>query len=169
MPIVPKTFCTEEGRECTRCHVFYPWDHYKKTKTGYLGRTSICRACNTAHGRTYRAANPLTKQQKARNNARSNAWHWSNRPEVLRRNAERLLRKQYGLSMEDKRALLFSQKNTCPGCEKPLTLEAAVVDHSHVTKKVRGLLHRSCNAAIGVLGDSAESLMIAVKYLQEKK
>jgi len=41
------------------------------------------------------------------------------------------------------------------------------VDHDHRTYRIRGLLHRSCNAALGVFGDTIEGLEKAIKYLKE--
>jgi hypothetical protein len=87
----------------------------------------------------------------------------------LLKNAERALRKQYGMSVEDKKNMLARQEYKCRSCKKPLTFAGSVVDHDHATGKVRGILHRSCNAGIGILGDTPESLMLAVKYLQENK
>lgn len=48
--------------------------------------------------------------------------------------------------------LLKEQGGLCPCCSKPIDMTIkgeAVVDHSHVTGQVRGILHRSCNAALG--------------------
>jgi len=39
-------------------------------------------------------------------------------------------------------------------------------DHCHTTGKFRGVLCRSCNSAIGLLGDTKESLYKAYKYLK---
>lgn len=41
------------------------------------------------------------------------------------------------------------------------------IDHCHDTGEVRGILCRTCNAAIGQLGDSVDMLRSAVKYLEE--
>lgn len=39
------------------------------------------------------------------------------------------------------------------------------VDHDHVTDTVRGLLCRTCNLGLGMLGDSIEKLQLAMDYL----
>ena len=41
------------------------------------------------------------------------------------------------------------------------------VDHCHATQSVRGLLCNECNRAIGMLGDSEQSLRKAWEYLNE--
>lgn len=40
------------------------------------------------------------------------------------------------------------------------------VDHDHETGKVRGVLCHSCNAGIGLLGDSVPILREAIRYLE---
>lgn len=47
---------------------------------------------------------------------------------------------------------LREQGGKCPVCDKPIDMTIkgeAVCDHNHVTGRVRGILHRSCNAALG--------------------
>ena len=40
------------------------------------------------------------------------------------------------------------------------------IDHCHDTGAVRGLLCRSCNLGLGMLGDNISGLQLAVKYLK---
>jgi hypothetical protein len=40
------------------------------------------------------------------------------------------------------------------------------IDHCHETGAVRGLLCRSCNLGLGMLGDNLIGLRFAVKYLE---
>ena len=40
------------------------------------------------------------------------------------------------------------------------------IDHCHETNQVRGLLCRSCNLGLGMLGDNVAGLRFAVKYLE---
>lgn len=44
-----------------------------------------------------------------------------------------------------------------------------VVDHCHQTGKVRGLLCRNCNAAIGLLGDDPKVLRVAAVYIERNR
>jgi len=49
-------------------------------------------------------------------------------------------------------AQLAKQGGNCPLCTLPIDLRekgAACLDHNHQTGEVRGVLHRSCNAALG--------------------
>lgn len=68
----------------------------------------------------------------------------------------------YGLSAEEYQSLLISQDNACAICKQVKKLQ---VDHCHVTGKVRGLLCGPCNRAIGLLGDTYDSVSKAVGYL----
>lgn len=55
---------------------------------------------------------------------------------------------------------------TCGICGKePTGSRRLAIDHDHNTGLVRGLLCHRCNGAIGLLGDSAEAMEAAIKYL----
>lgn len=54
--------------------------------------------------------------------------------------------------------LLQEQGGLCPLCDKPidLTLKGeGVIDHDHDSGRIRGVLHRSCNAAEGKIANAA--------------
>lgn len=57
--------------------------------------------------------------------------------------------------------LLKEQGGVCAVCKQPISLRTAgaksdyCVDHCHVTGLVRGVLHRSCNAALGKMENAA--------------
>lgn len=54
--------------------------------------------------------------------------------------------------------LLKQQNGLCPLCSKPIDLTIkgeGAIDHDHDTGRIRGLLHRSCNAAEGKISNAA--------------
>lgn len=54
--------------------------------------------------------------------------------------------------------LLMEQGGVCPLCGKPIDLKIkgeGVIDHDHDTGRIRGILHRSCNAAEGKISNAA--------------
>lgn len=56
------------------------------------------------------------------------------------------------------RHLKTEQDGLCPLCRKPIDLTIkgeGVVDHDHDTGQIRGVLHRSCNAAEGKIANAA--------------
>ncbi len=64
--------------------------------------------------------------------------------------------------------MLQDQKNSCLICNRELD-QSACVDHCHTTGKVRGLLCRQCNMALGLLKDNIDSLENAINYLKRNK
>ena len=88
------------------------------------------------------------------------------------------IKKKFGISKDDYEKLSIIQNHLCAICFKPEKAKDRkgrgvskflCVDHSHITKKIRGLLYRNCNAGIGNLYDSIEYLESAIKYLKTSK
>lgn len=80
--------------------------------------------------------------------------------------------RKVGCSSELYNKLLESQGGKCGICKavqghksKFGTACRLAVDHSHQTKKVRGLLCNSCNRGLGLFQDSANLLRAAADYL----
>jgi hypothetical protein len=72
--------------------------------------------------------------------------------------------RKYGLTPGQYEALLQSQCGKCALCQQDMGLDVCV-EHDHTTGVVRGLTHRRCNSIMGLAGDNAELLMMAVRYL----
>jgi len=77
------------------------------------------------------------------------------------------LRKMFGITLEDYNRMYGQQKGCCKICNKHSDDEkqALAVDHCHTTGKVRGLLCKDCNRALGMFKDSVTNLQKAIKYL----
>lgn len=81
-------------------------------------------------------------------------------------------RKYYGITLDDYMRMLKQQDGKCAICRGPGFLmrqshkELLMVDHSHDTGQVRGLLCHNCNRALGLLHDSTDNLMRAIEYLE---
>lgn len=85
---------------------------------------------------------------------------------------ETYLQRTYGISVEDYQKMLVEQEHKCAVCggegfimNNQYHKMKLVVDHDHVTGRVRGLLCHNCNRALGLLQDSIESLDKAKAYL----
>lgn len=62
-----------------------------------------------------------------------------------------------------------NQQGLCGICQHRLRsrrYKAFCVDHCHETGRVRGLLCHNCNRAIGMLQDSVENLLRAIKWIK---
>lgn len=101
------------------------------------------------------------KKNRIAANKASNNWQKANPIKVKEWNY-----KKYGLTYKTYLELFEKQNGVCALCGRPPSEKLLVVDHDHKTNKVRGLLHRSCNAALGILGDSIEGIEIALSYLK---
>ena len=92
------------------------------------------------------------------------------------------LRKRYGITMADRNNMLNEQDHCCKVCDTPVVFtkikgtgtdrnngdsRRAVVDHCHVSGKVRGVLCHNCNVSLGLINDDQEILTSMLNYLQE--
>lgn len=106
-------------------------------------RRKICRECTNARVRAVRSVDPT----------------WPER----RRNI--VLRNKYGIEPVDYDRMLDKQGGACAICRRAVEYNLHV-DHCHDSLKVRGLLCRPCNTAIGLLDDNTTYLRQAIDYLE---
>lgn len=115
-------------------------------------RDSLCKACHSARGKAYHAANA----EKIR--ARVRKWREDNPEWALALHREGHLRRNFGLTSDDYNAMLEEQNGVCAICQQPETAKQRLsdeprllaVDHDHTTGAVRGLLCSRCNRALGI-------------------
>lgn len=115
---------------------------------------------------------PYNTPEKAR------AWRDANRDKVREYNrrdyqknreahnarSERARKKRlYGITQEQYDGMLAERDGRCDLCGEQRKLD---VDHDHETNRIRGMLCRPCNTALGRLGDSAEGLRKALTYVE---
>ena len=85
---------------------------------------------------------------------------------------ERMLKREYNLSINDYEKLLSDQNGNCKICGLPETsmnkygVKNLAVDHCHTTGRVRGLLCSRCNRGLGYFKDDKVLLKKAIKYLE---
>ena len=73
--------------------------------------------------------------------------------------------KKFGLTKEQYQSMLNEQSGRCAICEEPLS-GGWVIDHCHMTMKVRGLVHPKCNTFIGLGNEDPKKFEMAVAYLK---
>ena len=108
----------------------------------------------------------LNKEYRERHKERLKLKHKAHRrqhPEIMW-NAH--MKRRYGIDFGQYLALLEFQEGLCAICGKPPGDEKLAIDHDHATKRVRGLVHRKCNAGIGFFEDDPEKLRDALQYLE---
>ena len=86
----------------------------------------------------------------------------------VRERRDRHLRRAYGISIEEYERLFTSQRGRCAICGCRPDTRPLEVDHDHKTGRIRGLLCRECNLALGKLGDNVKTLKKAVEYMLAK-
>lgn len=130
----------------------------RKNKNGTYGY--VCRDCSNKSGRKYYHSNP-TKQKERRALA-------------VDRTKNNVLKRYYGIDIEQYNSMLLSQENKCAICDKEETavhgkskeVRQLNVDHCHNTGLVRGLLCTNCNFGLGKFLDSPDLLNKAIQYLE---
>lgn len=119
-----------------------------------------CKLCDEIHVMETRSLINNARSKKCRQ-YRAHNWTGLNREDVI-------IRRQYGISMQEFEELLEFQNGGCAICNKPIdSLRRRMnIDHCHDTNVVRGLLCSGCNTGLGHLGDNIEGLLKAVAYLE---
>lgn len=94
---------------------------------------------------------------------------WAKRnPEKFKLNQERYrLRKRYKTTPDFVKKLAEMQDGKCAICGCSPHGKPLVVDHDHITGKIRGLLCHSCNVAIGHVRENVETLYSMIAYLNK--
>lgn len=127
-----------------------------------------CRACRAAYRKAHEPKySELTEEQKQKRRDATARWKLENAERVFQQARDKEYKKKYGITLEQYNELLESQNNGCAICAKPCaTGMNLAVDHDHTTGKVRALLCKNCNTAIGLLGEDTDRMAKAIEYLQ---
>jgi Recombination endonuclease VII len=77
----------------------------------------------------------------------------------------------YGITLEEKEALFVSQGSKCGCCgsSKPDNKNGWIVEHCHITDRVRGIVCHPCNITIGHLEANPDRLNAVKKYLEKQE
>ncbi len=81
------------------------------------------------------------------------------------------LRHRYQFSVADYEALLAQQGGKCAICSTVRGSDQGhrlYLDHDHKTGRVRGLLCKRCNSALGYMADDSDRLRRAAQYLEAR-
>jgi len=136
-------------------------DHGVVLRTDFADKWVIqCVYCNQEHEQSTRQIKNNAKSRQCEQFKPHN-WTGFEREDAI-------IRRQYGISMQEFEELLEFQNHECAICNKPIEKlsRRMNIDHDHNTNEVRGLLCSGCNTGLGHLGDSIEGLKRALQYLE---
>jgi hypothetical protein len=109
------------------------------------------------------------KKNKTRENTLRRVWRLNHKDKVK----NTLLKRSYGITIDQFNKLIFDQKNSCGICNKSLNGKypyKPTVDHIHnKIKKIRGILCQKCNSALGLFRDNPQTMLSAIKWIKEIK
>jgi len=136
-------------KRCNDCGISRPLTAYTKQKrqNGTFGYMAICKECHcivqAKRYQTYTLEQKLQKKSK-------------------------FLQRKYGITIEQYNEMFNKQNGKCAACNKHQSelVKALVVDHCHISKKVRGLLCPGCNLALGNTHESPERLENLASYIR---
>jgi hypothetical protein len=128
---------------CSACRNDLPLNAFNKNRAFKDGLANQCRDCLNESRRKWREAHP--DRHKAR--------HVKNR---------------YGIALDEYEAMAQRANGKCPICKEPPPppFKAFDLDHDHETGKVRGLLCRPCNLALGGARDNPTILRALADYIE---
>lgn len=125
--------------------------------------------------RAWKAANPDKVREYARkayanNPAKHKAKHAAYvakaKPWLRESNKQKQREYLYGMSPGTYAEMLAAQSNCCAGCGTSISTSGCV-DHCHAENRIRGLLCRKCNLALGHTNDDPEILRRLASYLEK--
>ena len=175
-----------ETLKCNACERDLPLESFNKCTSITRGYQYKCKECTAIYNssekvkakkreeiKQWRKDNPEKKKEQKKRHyekhhekclKRSKEWYHTNKDRY--RNGAML--RKYGISLEEYNALREQQNYECALCKKheDENYQGLVIDHSHVTGKVRKLLCTSCNVGLGMFQDNPELLEKAAEYLR---
>jgi hypothetical protein len=137
-------------KKCTMCGNEYPISKFTKNSPNKDGYGSWCISCDQEYRKEY------------------NRKHYI---ENKKANLSRAMKKNYGITMDDKENILENQNYKCPICGIELRLieRKSCVDHDHDTGIIRGVICGNCNIMLGGARDNPDILFSGAKYLVTHK
>lgn len=141
-------------KTCTRCGEEKELQNFPKRSGGKTRQLykSWCKACHKEVHQSWVEGNP----DKVRGYRAKDKW-------TLHKRCSR-----HGITVEEFWSIYEEQDGTCPVCDKAIEAEDSAIDHNHKTGEVRGILCKSCNRALGLLGDNPDTMFRGFTYLQDK-
>ena len=136
-------------KRCCECGEIKPLTEFNRSSKGKDGYQWKCRACYKAYNKSRYTYDMELSRSKH-------------------------LKRTYGMAPEEYLALFDAQNGVCAACGRPETtndprtkqVKNLQIDHCHTTGKVRALLCKECNGALGHLHDDVERIRLLLRYAE---
>jgi hypothetical protein len=145
MPLLRECKCGKKAYDIEDLELFV------KSKECNHGRRNQCKACGS------KASRKSMGYKEPKKSAPKGTYTTTKGQSIWAR---------YGISEQEHKKLLNSVENKCQICKKDTDL---VVDHCHETRKIRGILCRSCNLLLGKIRKCPELEKNACEYLNNRE
>lgn len=149
-----------DTKPCRVCGKDQPISQFNKDRWTSDGLGYECKTCSRAKNRRLYAANPSAGRLRAKE------WRESNQEKHRAITRRCLVRRLYGISVEDFDRMVVEQSGLCLICHRNPYPKKLHVDHDHSSGKVRGLLCGHCNSLLGMAKDNTSILASAIAYLE---
>lgn len=131
---------------CSMCQIEKSIDNFYSHKSSKGGRRSYCKQCHKD---------------------KMSGWNKEN----VDRKREMQLKRNFNMTLEDYNNILERQGGCCGICGSNENISGGrsiqfAVDHCHTSQRIRGLLCTKCNRSLGQLGDTYDSILKVLKYLE---
>jgi hypothetical protein len=115
----------------------------------------------------------LSPEAKEKKRAYERAYYRANSQKHMARTSADRLKREFGITLVCYLAMTHLQDGKCAVCRKTPGQTSKpgmrlVVDHSHDTGKIRGLLCYNCNLLLGHARDNQDVLRSAMNYLESQ-
>jgi len=126
-----------------------------------------CRECRTEKQRAYWASLPEEVRVERQNKGEYQRRYRANNPDKVKAMSRKThIMRKFGMTIEEYEYMFLVQDGVCAICKNPCeTGMNLAVDHNHETGKIRGLLCKNCNTAIGLLKENTDTMIKAIDYL----
>lgn len=133
------------SKTCIACGIVKPVTKFHTHQQMADGRLNKCTSCQTEAALDWRRRNP-------------------DRHNRTRRRRE--LMSKYGITLEEYERMYSEQGGKCASCS--CALPVLLVDHDHLTGRVRKLLCNPCNRILGIAREDASILRAVATYAERE-
>ena len=150
-----------KNRTCKLCNEY-------KDITNFQPQGRQCRNCRNEKQRVYWASLPEEERKIRRHNVEyQRAYREKNREKVRELSRKTHIMRKFNMTIEQYDKMLKNQNGVCAICKDSCsTGNNLAIDHNHTTGKVRALLCKNCNTAIGLMKEDVERMLSAIEYIK---